>query len=754
MLHLSNAFSEPKARCLNITDHGFAFFSSLRYKTETDSRDMDDPNPQPTPAAASTMTEVAPEVAPEEEASNTDNSQAPPQQPSQELQQTQPPQDKVEAQQDVEPLDPTAEAANPTGAKEQKDAAPQLDLPVDGADAEKATAGAGQEEAPTSDIEPYLQPSLQPAPEPAPEPASEPAPRSRIDWEVPTTVLNGEELIEKLTNRHGKKLITILHKVFDHLNSQADEIHALQQEVRRGALQQKNAAEHDIHDLRDELRSEFNTQFKKSSEEVKESMETLTSEMTELTSGTISTMEDQMKVYETELKDHQGSIDSVKADLAERESPEDQERHRAEVEAQQTAVIGQLEEVDSRVSQNTADVARCATRVEMRTETEQLRNDTQEQLAAVKGVQAQADKKIALLGDGLKSTTDVANACVKSVTAAEETIKENNAKAKSALLDLERASNEKFLAQQQAHQSVEQRLVSMDAMIDLKATKMDLKDVQEHMATLCSAARAEDIALELTRKCDDNLVLIEKDTMMLKKHANELEQMKLKLQAKASRAELESTQQSILDTCASKEETIAHAERVTIRVDRLTTKLVEFDKRLMRSQSLVEENQERIDQLGPALLQSMEDKMEQREGRQQERMANSRKQIAAITSEDTSKVLEVYGRTQAELEFVHENLREVREIMEGKNVSGNEDTNSELWQQMIAFRKLFVLSGGDSDQPATSSREGRRTMRQPTPPERPKSTADKERWEGEDKKRWMVENRMPQEKGVGLPPVQ
>merc|ERR1712070_90194 len=142
-----------------------------------------------------------------------------------------------------------------------------------------------------------------------------------------------------------------------------------------------------------------------------------------------------------------------------------------------------------------------------------------------------------------------------------------------------------------------------------------------------------------------------------------------------------------------------------------------------------------------------------------EQSEKRRVDIAAITSEDTSKVLEVYSRTQAELEYVHEALREVREIMEGKYVTGDQQSNHALWQQMIAFRKLFVLAGGKEADTGFIENTTRPIHPQP-PDEKPSSaagsqfrtTADKQRWEKEDQQRWLVDNRM-QQGGSTLPSI-
>merc|ERR1711865_281794 len=105
-----------------------------------------------------------------------------------------------------------------------------------------------------------------------------------------------------------------------------------------------------------------------------------------------------------------------------------------------------------------------------------------------------------------------------------------------------------------------------------------------------------------------NLERIEKNVQQIKRHNNKLEQQRLKLSSKVSKTEMEATEQSILNVYATKDETVAANNHVGLRIDRLTAKLVEFDKRLHTSQNILDENQERIDQLGPALLQNVEQK--------------------------------------------------------------------------------------------------------------------------------------------------
>jgi hypothetical protein len=293
--------------------------------------------------------------------------------------------------------------------------------------------------------------------------------------------------------------------------------------------------------------------------------------------------------------------------------------------------------------------------------------------------------------------------------------------------------------------------------IDTKADKAAFLKLQASVEVLPTQQQVQALQTGLQENIAGNLEKIEGNVKQLKQHANELEQQRLKLASKVSKSEMEATEQSILNVYATKDEHTSANNHVSLRIDRLTAKLVEFDKRLVTSQSILDENQERIDQLGPALLNNVEQKMQQSTERQQEQIEKSRVDIAAITSEDTSKVLEVYSRTQAELEYVHEALREVREIMEGKHVSGDQQSNHALWQQMIAFRKLFVLAGGKESDTGFIENTTRPVHPQP-PVQKPptagapgsqfRTTVDKQRWEKEDQQRWLVDNRMG-----GLPAI-
>jgi len=100
--------------------------------------------------------------------------------------------------------------------------------------------------------------------------------------------------------------------------------------------------------------------------------------------------------------------------------------------------------------------------------------------------------------------------------------------------------------------------------------------------------------------------------------------------------------------------------------------------------------------------------------------------------------------------------------MEGKHITGDQQSNHALWQQMIAFRKLFVLAGGKEADTGFIENTTRPMHPQP-PDEKPSSgqasgsqfrtTADKQRWEKEDQQRWLVDNRMQQPAGGTLPMI-
>jgi len=395
-------------------------------------------------------------------------------------------------------------------------------------------------------------------------------------------------------------------------------------------------------------------------------------------------------------------------------------------------------------------------------EIETARSALETEIGTVRDASEENKSRIQELTEQLKKTTERANLGIMRPQL-DNAVTQSEVKCMAAIRNADKITSEKLTNMRKDLGDMNKSAASLSTKVDSKADKTTVLELSTTVSGLPTQEQVQTIQTGLQQGINENLERIEKNVQQLKRHANELEQQRLKLSSKVSKTEMEATEQSILNVYATKDETVQANNHTGLRIDRLTAKLVEFDKRLHTSQNILDENQERIDQLGPALLQNVEQKMQQSTERQQEQIEKSRVDIAAITSEDTSKVLEVYSRTQAELEYVHEALREVREIMEGKHISGDQQSNHALWQQMIAFRKLFVLAGGKEAD--TGFIENTTRPMQPSPPDggpssasqgggsQFRTTADKQRWEKEDQQRWMVDNRMGQQQGGGLPSI-
>jgi hypothetical protein len=103
---------------------------------------------------------------------------------------------------------------------------------------------------------------------------------------------------------------------------------------------------------------------------------------------------------------------------------------------------------------------------------------------------------------------------------------------------------------------------------------------------------------------------------------------------------------------------------------------------------------------------------------------------------------------------VHAKLKEIHEIIIGNKgalaAAANQHPNHHLWQQMIAFRKLFVLSAEDGhgelvEPDGTTTAGGGGGGVPPGQKHIFKTDMEKKRWELEEKQRWLVETR-----GVGV----
>ena len=469
------------------------------------------------------------------------------------------------------------------------------------------------------------------------------------------------KLHQRLSQRHGKKLMTLLVNITKIIGSQAEEIESLtkrakyhdEQMVKMEEVQSSSLAAlksdmahriDDTHDAEEKLAEETRSQF------------------SSIVDGVIAELTDKVNVVEHQVQTHETQLGELQQDSVQQESQLSSIKGEVEIMGEDTREqLGELR----------AMADECPKLDQLASTEEKLRAELDSNIAELNNANtilndsvAAAQNSLQVHVDAYEANCEVTNERLSPLatqTQLENAITAADIKTQELCNQLDVSMNEKFEVKDQELADLHEL---HEAAIEQIKTKADLGEIFRLKQSMSECATMEDAKMmetQLNHKMEDSLHRVDQNTAQLKIHTNELEQHKLKIATKISQTEWDKLETRILSTCVSKDENQHALNQIDTKANRLTAKLVEFGKKMLVKADLsaLEEVQARVDSLGPTLLQSIEGKIQKSREDQLSLAAQSKTDIKAITSEDSSKILEVYKRTQGELEYVHQALKEV-----------------------------------------------------------------------------------------------
>ena len=259
--------------------------------------------------------------------------------------------------------------------------------------------------------------------------------------------------------------------------------------------------------------------------------------------------------------------------------------------------------------------------------------------------------------------------------------------------------------------------------VETKAVQKDVEQMWEEVERFATRDALDALQISINDSIRTMEAAVEQNTQNLQSKLAELQQYERKLATKASKVDLTQLQFKINETCVTKHEQASSLKPLIVKHDQFLGKLVDLDRAVSRKADMQTtlEHRDHIQELyhlmqefqaqigsgaistgaprpssaaeggaGPVPPRESSAGGDKPEGGEQK---NGKEGTAVTTAEHNA----LYGKLKEEVARLHAELKEIYEVIVGNkgNLPENNHPNHQLWQQMIAFRKLFVLSGDE-----------------------------------------------------------
>lgn len=345
--------------------------------------------------------------------------------------------------------------------------------------------------------------------------------------------------------------------------------------------------------------------------------------------------------------------------------------------------------------------------------------------------------------------------------------------------------------------------------VETKAVQKDVEQMWEEVERFASRDALDALQISINDSVRTMESAVDHNTQNLQSKLAELDQYERKLGTKASKVDLTQLQFKINEACVTKHELSSSLKPLIVKHDQFLGKMVDLDRAVGRKADMQTtlEHRDHIQELyhllqevqvqvgsetttaaggGPAggsggiggmassglnsmtpagstataggegSLGSGSGNATPGESKSAGANAGANAAASAPPSAASAAATAEQSRDLAALKEkmaqVHAKLKEIHEIIIGNKgalAAANQHPNHHLWQQMIAFRKLFVLSAEDGHgelvAPDGTTAGGGVGGVPPGQKHIFKTDMEKKRWELEEKQRWLVETR-----GVGV----
>ncbi len=325
----------------------------------------------------------------------------------------------------------------------------------------------------------------------------------------------------------------------------------------------------------------------------------------------------------------------------------------------------------------------------------------------LKDLRLEAKHEVKELGETLKSDKEEIQETISSaIKKLRETVEEKAFKAsvdaqisalernclstiKSGLKDLQDRCNagaEKTAALESQHAKIFE---------DLK-TKASLKEFNEAFSAIPKTYAQKNEVSSVNKRIDklslDFITSKSESRDLIQKAKEDMTQQNVAAQIRSlSKSDLEATEKRIMNIVAMRAEVDTKTEtledKIRVIIDRVA--INETNEALQRA-NVASQLTNNLD-LALERIQSVDSRLQS----QEEKLNIPEITKNFISNQDARQIMEAFQKTQAELEYLHSHLREIRETMDGKrafHAQYESNPNHGLWQQMIAFRKLLILA--------------------------------------------------------------